>query len=372
MPTIAFILQEFYGDFIGGAERQVQILARALRRDGWRTVYICERAGDKPSREIVQGMEVLALPRRKKRMEWRNFAALKSALQESRADLFYQRVRLPYTGLAARAAGDLKRPFVWAAASLADVVRDQDLRRAGYAAPPLDTLMKPVNRWLEDWGIRRADQVILQTEEQRRLLERNYGRPGTVIPNHVEICQDAVVEKRRPEEVLWISNIKPFKRPELFLELAGRCRDLEVRFVMAGACPQAAMRDQILRAQKQLPNFEYLGPLEPALSERRIAASALLVNTSRFEGFPNAFQQAWCHGVPTLSLGVDPDDVIAREGLGSSAANLDGLESDLRRLLADPEAREQVGQRARRFARNNYDLATLLPRYLSIFEGLMR
>ncbi|RJP79161.1 MAG: glycosyltransferase [Candidatus Zixiibacteriota bacterium] len=372
MPTIAFIMQTFYGDAIGGAERQVQILAQALRERGWRTLYICERQAGKPARETVQGMEVLALPVRKKREEWRNFRLLQEAMEQSRADLFYQRVRMPYTGLAARSAGRLRRPFVWAAASVADVVRDKDLRRAGYPTVPLDLMLRPLNRYLEDWGIRRADAVILQTDEQCRLLERNYGRLGTVIPNHVVVCEDLAVEKRHPPEVLWLSNIKRFKRPELFVELARRCRDLELRFVMAGATYQQDMREQIEAAHAELPNFEYMGPLEPAASEKRIAASTVLVNTSRFEGFPNAFQQAWCHGVPTLSLGVDPDGVIAREGLGSSAENLDGLEADLRRLITDPAAREAVGQRARRFARTNYDLADLLPRYLSLFEGLIR
>jgi hypothetical protein len=92
-----------YGDAIGGAERQVQMLAEVLRM-GWRTIYIAERAADKPHRETVNGMQVLALPPRKKRMTTLNCGALMSAMRESSADLFYQRIRHPYTGLTGQIA----------------------------------------------------------------------------------------------------------------------------------------------------------------------------------------------------------------------------------------------------------------------------
>ena len=108
MPTIAFIMQAFYGDTIGGAERQVQMLGAALRQAGWRTYYICERTLDKPRYENVEGMEVLALPPRKKRATVLNYSALKAAMRQSGADLFYQRIRHPYTGMGVYAARILK------------------------------------------------------------------------------------------------------------------------------------------------------------------------------------------------------------------------------------------------------------------------
>jgi glycosyltransferase involved in cell wall biosynthesis len=372
MPSIAFILQTFYGDHIGGAERQVQILSQGLRDCGWKTAYICERERDKPRFEVVEGMQVFALPERKKRAAWKNYSKLKAAVTESKADILYQRMRHPYTGLSALAAQALKKPLVWAAASTADVIRGKDLRFASYAFAFRDALMHPLNRRLEDYGVRHADAVVLQTAQQKKLLQDHYRREGIVIPNHIVFSEDFTVTKRNPPEILWISNIKPFKRPDLFLRLAGDCADLAVNFVMIGACPDRESLLKIKETENNLQNFRYLGPLEPELAQQRIASAALLVNTSLFEGFPNAFQQAWLYGVPTLSLGVDPDGVIVREKIGFCHQTYEELLGKLRQLIAHPDEIVRMGIRSSEFARKEYNFSRLFPRYIWLFEKLLR
>ncbi len=371
MPTIAFIMQTYYGDHIGGAERQVQMLGQALREAGWKTAYLCERSRDKPRKEIVERMEIFSLPERKKRWTWRNYDKLKWTMNASRANLFYTRVRHPYTGLTALAARTLGKPMVWAAASQADVIRKLDLRQTAYAAGPVDRLLHPLNRKIEDWGICHTNAIILQTEEQQRLLQENYHRQGEVIPNHIHINPSERHEKQQPPVVLWLSNIKPFKRPEIFLNLAQTLQDLPTQFVMAGGCPDLKILAQIQDAQKRLPNFHYLGALPPQLAEQYIAAATLLINTSLFEGFPNAFQQAWYHGVPTLSLGVDPDGIMEREKIGKCASSLESLEQNLRQLLNNPGEVEAMGLRAKACAVRHYDLKQILPKYLTLFERLL-
>lgn len=372
MPTIAFILETFYGDHIGGAERQVQMIAEALRASSWRTVYICQRSVEKPARESVSGMDVIALPPRKRRSAWLNYRALRQAMIQSEADIFYQRVRHPYTGLAVEIARRLRTPIVFAAASKADVYRRRDLRWSSHAGNPLDELLHPLNRWFEDRGIARADAVILQTEEQLELLRSQYRREGVVIPNHIVISNASPAKKNAPPEVLWISNIKPFKRPELFLDLAKRCVDLPVRFVMIGGCASLNLLKEIKAAEEALANVMYLGPLNPKEAEKRIAGATLLVNTSEFEGFPNAFQQAWANGVPTFSLGVDPDGVITRKGLGGCFATIEELENGVRRILSDDKNLKVIASQARDFARSVYDLEKILPRYLTLFKKLLQ
>ncbi len=373
MPHIAFILEAFYGDQIGGAERQVQIIAQALRREGWKTTYIAQRDSDKPARENLDGMDVIALPQHKRRSAWFNYTRLREAMKASRADIFYQRIRHPYSGLTARICRSLKKPFIFAAASTADVIKDTDLRNSGHAGNPLDRLLHPLDRMIEDRGILKADVVILQTEEQLQLLKEQYGRDGIVIPNSIVVNDelDSAIEKKEPPEIFWISNIKQFKRPEIFIELAGRCADLPVNFVMAGGCPNQSILKDVEKAEKEIQKFSYIGPIDPVDAAKRIAGSMLLINTSDFEGFPNAFQQAWARGVPTLSMGVDPDDVIKREQLGGCAASVDDLEAITRRFHHDQNMREEVGERARIFACEHYNVRVLLPQYCSLFEKLI-
>jgi glycosyltransferase involved in cell wall biosynthesis len=372
MPRIAFILQTFYGDDIGGAERQVQLLGQALQERGWETAYICERSADKPRVECVDGMDVFALPMRKKRYALLNYGHLKSAMMGSRADLYYQRVRSPYTGLVPYIARKLIKPSVFALASIADVIRSKDLFQAATHRNPMELILHPLWRRIEDWGILHTDAIVLQTQQQQQLLGENYGRSGMVIPNHIRVENGLIKAKKNPPQVLWVSNIKEMKRPELYLELARRCQDVDCDFVMAGACLNGSVLQTIKRAQDVLRNFRYMGPLDPAESERRIAVATLVVNTSEFEGFPNVLQQAWANSIPTLTLGIDPDDVIEREGLGGKANNLDELESMLRALLSDELERLETGERARKFALNAYRLDLLLPRYLELFDRLIQ
>ncbi|MFH1862232.1 MAG: glycosyltransferase family 4 protein [bacterium] len=372
MPKIAFVLESFYGDHIGGAERQVQMLGEALRGEGWETCYLCERSADKSKRESIQGMDVYAIPVRRKLYTWLNWKALFAAVKECQADLYYQRVRHPYTGLAVRAAHRLQKPIIWAAASLADVIRKDDLRFTRRGGHPVNGLLHIGQRWIEDQGILQMDKIILQTEEQKRLLLENYGRDGKVIPNHLVVGSDGVIPKRTPPQILWLSNIKPFKRADLFIQLAERCRDLCAEFVMVGGCQDRDFSKKIEQFSEKNPHFTYLGPLEPIQSEKCIAEATLLVNTSSFEGFPNAFQQAWYYGVPVLSLGVDPDQLIESKRLGHNAHSLNELETALRRLLKNEQERSEIAARAKAFTRKEFDLKKLLPEYIELFEGLLK
>jgi len=371
MPRVAFILECYYGDSVGGAERQVQLLAGGLREHGWQTTYICEREQDKPRKENLEEMEILALPVRKRRSAWLNYNALKTHMAGSQADIFYQRIRHPYTGCAAFIARRMGKPFVFACASKADVVRQEDLRMDNFYSPR-DVILHPLCRVIEDWGILNADARILQTEEQLRLLERNYKRSGTVIPNHIVINDETRYPLKFPPEILWISNLKSIKRPELFLELARRCRDIEANFIIAGAAQDKSYLPKTRNAEKELPNLAYIGALNPVECEERIAKATLLVNTSKFEGFPNTFLHAWANGIPVLSLGVDPDGIIARRGFGKCGETLDELESHLRRFLQGEVERREIGERARDFVRNHYTLQLLLPRYVSLFNNLLK
>lgn len=372
MPRIGFILQAFYGDQIGGAERQVEMLANALQGEGWSTAYICERPARRPDTESIDGVAVFALPARKRRSAWLNLGALKSAMIESNADLFYQRVRHPYTGISVHIAKKLEIPIVFAAASKADMIRKQDLRWSSHAGNPIDRLLHPFGRYLEDWGVRHADEIIVQTGEQQALLKENYQRQGCILPNHILVNDISNRPENEIPQVLWISNIKPFKRPELFIKLAEQCTDLDVKFVMAGDCPNQNILSSIKQADNKLTNFSYVGPIPPIESERWIAESILIINTSEFEGFPNAFQQAWANGVPTLSIGIDPDGVISSHDLGGCLSSLSELEQLTRALIQDENRRAEIGKRAVQFARDTYDINRILPKYISLFDNLIK
>ena len=133
--------------------------------------------------------------------------------------MYYQSPAGAYTGIIAWFCRMMGRKFVFRVAS------DSDCRKGARAHPFWR------DRMLYDFGLKRADVVASQTESQARLLRKNHGLESTVVNMMVEPpARGAAPEK--DIDVLWLSNLRALKRPELALELA---RELpKVRFTLAG------------------------------------------------------------------------------------------------------------------------------------------
>ena len=131
---------------------------------------------------------------------------------------------VPFTTLAGRGAR-----FVWHVAHESDVTMDS----AVYGRNPL-------RRFLEkrsvEYGIRHASHIVTQTHDQARLLADNYGRQAAaVIPNFHPHPEEPLVKEASPL-VVWVANLKPWKRPDVFVRLANRLGDIAgARFIMVGA-----------------------------------------------------------------------------------------------------------------------------------------
>jgi glycosyltransferase involved in cell wall biosynthesis len=116
-------------------------------------------------------------------------------------------------------------------------------------------------------------------------------------------------------------------------------------------------------------NLRYLGEMPIDEVNRILAESHILVNTSDYEGFPNTFVQAWFREVPVVSLHVDPDDILKREGLGFHSGDFETLVRDTRRLIEDTDLRTHMGRRARAYAVENHSLMRNLDKVARFLEA---
>lgn len=311
---------------LGGAETQQARLARGLLRRGHEVSFILAEPREGLP-EVMDGMRLISaydphagLPGWRFLTRWRG---LERALRLADADVYYQRAAGRETGQTALWCRAAARRFVFGVGS------DSDCEAA------LPYLRGVHNKWLCRRGLRLADAIIAQTRRQQQLLEAH--RLGSKLIR--SIAPDVPPAARRtrgaatPPTLLWVGRFSAEKRPEWLLEMAWRRADW--RFRIAGAANTPADGAGLLSAIRSQPNVELLGVLPASRMLPLYQQADLLVCTSKWEGFPNTYLEAWSVGVPIVST-VDTDDLLSTHGLGALAADPDGLVNAAQGVLNDP------------------------------------
>jgi glycosyltransferase involved in cell wall biosynthesis len=139
------------------------------------------------------------------------------------------------------------------------------------------------------------------------------------------------------------------KRPQLLLELARRLPHLKFEIAGGPYPEERALYEQVKREAASLPNVRFLGQVPyhdvGVLFER----ARVLAGTSEVEGVPNTYLQAWGHGAPVVAY-LDPEHLIANNGLGRAVHSPDEMTEAVVQLLADPNEWAKVSARCREFA----------------------
>jgi glycosyltransferase involved in cell wall biosynthesis len=212
-----------------------------------------------------------------------------------------------------------------------------------------------------EYGLRRADRILAQSSQQARALESNYGLISSVAAMLVDPPASDKKFDQRDVDVLWVNNLRPFKRPDLFLELARRVPKL--RFHMIGG-PQSgheALFNDISEQACKLPNVVFHGRVAYHDVNDFYERTKVFVNTSDSEGFPNSYLQAWRRGTPTVVF-FDPDSIISRNEIGVVADSIQEMVDSVLELINSRASWQLMHDRCISFMDANYaDEAVLAP-----------
>lgn len=353
------ILAQHLGRALGGIEIQCDLLARELAALGHTVHY-----------GAAHGVETTAATPAYAVSRWipGSPASLAQLLQEAAPDVVYLRHN---KSALRRTAGQLRAagvPLVFAVSSLQDV-QPWSYHRKHAAATPRRLASIAWQRLRSRWnwsGLRwAAGAVSLNPHYTERLpVARRIH-----IPDAMETAAVPFAWPRR--YVAWVAQIKDYKNPGDYVELARRCADLDLDFLLVGAVisPRYAW---IADPARTPANVHYLGQRTPAEVNGILAGAQALVHTCDPEGFGNNFIQAWQQGTPTLSLRFDPGGLIEGRGLGAVPGSLDGLEQALRALLADPHRRAAMAARARQHADEQHDPRRNAQRLVDFLAAVVR
>ncbi len=347
---------------VGGAEVQQSILSRALAEAGFPVSMVCNDFGQADgvrvhgvtvykTHRIEAGIPVVRFLHPRLSTTW-------SALRRANADIYYTRSTSMLTGVVAAFCRRHGRRSVYAAASDVDFI------------PARQALRFRRDRWMFEYGLRHADAVIVQNAFQQETCFENYGRRATVIPSAYAPPPGAAADENGA--VLWAGTVRDYKQPELLLEIARRLP--QHRFVMVGGAGGWRAQDvryfeAVKRDARALPNVEFAGFVPYAGVEAYFNRARVFVNTSRFEGFPNTFLQAWARGVPTVSFvdtgsrrGLDPVYAVVRDVCGAVR--------EISRLMLDDDHWRAASARCRAHYWNYHSMSSVTERYTRALTAL--
>jgi glycosyltransferase involved in cell wall biosynthesis len=354
-PWAAPLFVEGASRATGGAELQTWFLSRSLADRGLRVCHVVLDMEGLP--RSSHGVDLVAQPEGVSSYTLaQNVRAIAASLRQADARVYIQRSAAFDTGVIAAFARARRRRFVFSSSSATDLG----------GAPTLPTRAGLLSFRA---GVRLANAVVVQTEDQRRLAAPRVRRDPELIRS---FCPPAALAGRDRDAFLWVGRLMGYKGPLEYVRLAEAIP--EATFLMAIGDHQAAdpgLLAAVTGAAGRLPNLELLPPLPRADLLVLYETAVAVVNTSDFEGFPNTFMEGWARGAAALSLRVDPDGVISERGLGAVAGgSIERLIEAGRELWSARADLSQMEERARRYIAETHDPAVVGDRWTRLVDRL--
>ena len=348
--------------YLGGIETQLPLLAKGLQREGHDVSLITYDHGQ-AEREVFEGVTVLKSYSptggiRRLRWFWR-VAKLWRAMKMADADIYLQMGAGDETGMVEMGRhfkSSRPRHFVYCLAHDADCVR------------PFGVSPYALQTFLYRYGIRHSNLAVSQTLTQQRNLKVSMGIPSLVIQMAATATDGPCGGPAAAHQILWVGRIVAEKRPHWMLDIARRCPD--ITFHMAGSANTSSeYAAKVLADAKTIPNVRMHGSLARPQLNKLFQSCSLLCCTSTTEGFPTTFLEVWSCGMPIVTT-FDPDDAIARHGLGKVVTTVDEMVSQIQ-TLPKSEEYSRLSNAARNYYLENQTVEAVARRFDRALTDLM-
>lgn len=359
LENLPVLAKEYNSHGIGGEQVQHTLLAKALTRAGHEvSMVVYDYGQDDGARwddvttykayRASSGLPVV-------RFIHPRWTGVWAALRRADADVYYTSCAGMHLGLLAMFCRKHNKRLVFRLASDSDCEPDKLL----------------VKYWrdkkLYEYGLHRCDVILAQSERQQAAMLRNYGILSVVAEMPVESPEELIPYESRSIDVLWVSNIRQLKRPDLYLQLAKELPDIGFHMIGGPMSGSHELYEKVIAASSSISNLKFHGRVPYHDVGPMYGQAKVFVNTSDTEGFPNSFLQSWIHGTPVVSF-FDPDATIKREKLGCAVTSLDEMKASIRTLLGNRNVFEETSARCSTFMELHYGDSRILAPYLKAIE----
>jgi glycosyltransferase involved in cell wall biosynthesis len=357
LDNLSVLAREYGTRGVGGEQVQQTLLARATRRVGCHVSMITADYGQ-PDGQYWDGIQVFkardpatSVPGIQFVQRWQH---LWNACQRAAADIYYTSCAGFHLGLLTLYARHHGARVIFRTA------HDSDCEPDNLIVPHWH------DKQLYSYGLKHAHGILTQTVKQQQALLRNYGLASKVAAMMVEQPHASTPLTARDIAVMWVNNMRDFKRPLLFLDLAARLTDLDFHMIGGQLEGSERLYGEVAARAAALHNVHFHGQIPYHDVNDHYSRARVFVNTSATEGFPNSYLQAWARGTPVVAF-FDPDGVIEREQLGAAVASLDEMTAAVHRLTHNEELWRSTSERCRAYMSRTYSEHEVIKPYLELF-----
>lgn len=365
MSHIALVIPGL--DRIGGAERQVILLAKGLLQRGWRvSVVALSGTGANAAAELIAtGATFVTLGMRKGLTDPRGWLRFIHWLKREKPDVLH--AHLPHAAWLARWSR-LAVPVRVVVDTFHSSSTGSLGRKLGYRW----------SGWLPD-SVTAVSHAVADAHLAAAMADRL-----TVLPNGVEVKErrhdPAIRTAARRElslgqEFLWFTagRLDPVKDYPTLLGAMAQLPD-SARLVVAGSGPLQIELHKLCIHLGLVPRVRFLG-FEPDVPRWMQAADGFVLS-SRWEGLPMGLLEAAVCALPSVATNVPGTrEVIAHRQTGwlAPAGNADALSEAMSRVMeTPPNERKAMGERARRRVIEHFSLESVLDRWEVLYLDLLR
>ncbi len=355
-------------DRIAGAERQAMLLAKGLRRRGWRmSVVALSGSGGAAAAELRDaGVGFVSLEMRKGLVDPRGWIRFHRWLWREQPDVVH--AHLSHAAWLSRWSR-IAAPVPVVIDTLHSSHTGRIGRRLGYGC----------SRWLPD-----------HVTAVSRATAASHLAAGIVSENNLSVLANGIeADAWRPDararaatrgelgladEFLWLAvgrldAVKDYAT--LLRAMTGTPRT--ARLLIAGCGPLQSELAQLAARLGLDRRVRFLG-FEPNVARWMRAADGFVLS-SRYEGLPMVLLEAGACGLPSVATDVaGTREVLATGETGwlAPAGDADGLAGAMTKLMrTPPEERRAMGERARQQVTERFSLETVLDRWERLYAELL-
>lgn len=213
-------------------------------------------------------------------------------------------------------------------------------------------------------GMRLSDIIVCQNSFQEENIVKSFRNNKIITLYNPMAIPDDLPVFSKGEYVAWVGIFQYQKNLKVLFKTANSLPD--INFKIAGSPKEHVDNEtkEYLKKLEKLDNVKFVGLLPRNEIYTFLNNSYCLLNTSRYEGFPNIFLEAMVVGIPIITFkNIDPDGIIKKNRIGFVVDNYNSMPDIIRSTIA--QGKVSMKENGLQYLKLNHSPETIANKLLS-------